>query len=123
MVTPQQAAEAFERCSNAGRWGAADQLGTLNLLTPDKRRRAAQLVVEGVCVSLGQDVDFQQSVLNPRAAWHVMHLDMQVPWALHDSLVLPIHGFGTHLDAVGHVYFDEVGYNNQAQRHVVTNDG
>ena len=113
----------FQRCSNAGRWGAADQLGTLNLITAEKRRQAAQLVVEGVSVSLGKDVDFVQSALNPRPAWHLMHLELELPYALHDSLYLPIHGFGTHLDAVGHVYFDGVGYNSRAQDQVVTNAG
>jgi kynurenine formamidase len=95
----------------------------LNLITPDKRRAAAGLVVEGVSVSLGKDVDTVQSVLNPRPAWHVMHLELALPYALHDSVHLPIHGFGTHLDALGHVYFHGQGYNNRAQHQVVTNDG
>src|ERR1700693_1642296 len=38
--------------SNWGRWGKDDQLGTLNLITPDKRRTALALVKEGVPVSL-----------------------------------------------------------------------
>ena len=38
--------------SNWGRWGSDDQLGALNLLTPDKVRAAAALVGEGRSVSL-----------------------------------------------------------------------
>src|SRR5438552_18798952 len=38
--------------SNWGRWGKDDQLGTLNLITPAKRRAALALVKEGVPVSL-----------------------------------------------------------------------
>ncbi len=34
--------------SNWGRWGKDDQLGTLNLITPAKRRGAAALVKDGV---------------------------------------------------------------------------
>ena len=30
--------------SNWGRWGKDDQLGTLNLITPEKRRQACSLV-------------------------------------------------------------------------------
>jgi len=30
----------FERCSNRGRWGADDELGTLNYITDEKRRAA-----------------------------------------------------------------------------------
>ena len=42
--------------SNWGRWGADDQLGTLNLITPEHRRRAAELVREGVAVSCAWDI-------------------------------------------------------------------
>src|SRR4030088_471642 len=38
--------------SNWGRWGKDDQLGTLNLITPAKRKAALALVKEGVPVSL-----------------------------------------------------------------------
>ena len=40
-----------ESCSNWGRWGADDQLGTLNLVTDEKRRQAAELVKDGTSVS------------------------------------------------------------------------
>jgi kynurenine formamidase len=123
VTTRAQALEAFARCSNAGRWGSDDELGTLNLITPHKRRCAASLVVEGVSVSLGSDIDTLQRELNPRPAWHVMHLERALPYALHDSILLDIHGVGTHLDAVGHVYFDGVGYNDRNQDEIVTNDG
>lgn len=38
--------------SNAGRWGADDDLGTLNLITEEKRRDALALASRGVVVSL-----------------------------------------------------------------------
>src|ERR1700756_4769357 len=38
--------------SNWGRWGKDDQRGALNLITPEKRRRAAALVQEGVPIPL-----------------------------------------------------------------------
>ena len=46
----------MSRLSNSGRWGAADQLGTLNLITPAKRRSAAQGVRDGVSISLSRDL-------------------------------------------------------------------
>ena len=42
--------------SNWGRWGPDDQMGALNLITPDKRKEAATLVVDGVTVSMAADV-------------------------------------------------------------------
>ena len=41
----------FDTCSNWGRWGADDELGTLNYITPAHRRAAAQAVNHGVSVS------------------------------------------------------------------------
>ncbi len=43
--------------SNWGRWGSTDELGTLNLITPDARRRGASLVREGIAVPLAWDLD------------------------------------------------------------------
>lgn len=42
--------------SNRGRWGADDQLGTINLITPAKRKRAAALVQDGVPVSCARPI-------------------------------------------------------------------
>ena len=39
------------RVSNWGRWGAEDERGALNFITPDKRARAAKLVQSGEIVS------------------------------------------------------------------------
>src|SRR5438093_7492667 len=43
--------------SNWGRWGKDDQRGTLNLITPEKRRQALALVRDGVSVSLAHTLD------------------------------------------------------------------
>src|SRR5216684_256371 len=48
--------------SNWGRWGKADQAGTVNLITPAKRKAAAQLVREGFSVSLARDADKLKAV-------------------------------------------------------------
>jgi kynurenine formamidase len=43
--------------SNWGKWGKDDQAGTINLITAAKRKAAAALVKEGVCVSASLDAD------------------------------------------------------------------
>jgi len=45
-------AALIEKLSNWGRWGADDQLGTLNLITPEVRIKAAKQVREGISVSM-----------------------------------------------------------------------
>ena len=47
----------IDRCSNWGRWGTDDQLGTVNLITPDKVREAAGLVKTGKTISLTMPYD------------------------------------------------------------------
>ena len=57
-------------CSNWGRWGPDDELGTPNLITPDVTKRALGLVQEGVTVSLSraerQAADFAGPPAGPR---------------------------------------------------------
>ena len=51
--------------SNWGRWGKDDQLGTMNLITPEKRRQAYSLVKEGVTVSLARPAEKTVAADNP----------------------------------------------------------
>jgi kynurenine formamidase len=46
----------LETLSNWGRWGADDQLGTVNFITPAQRKRAAALVSEGLSVSCSRPI-------------------------------------------------------------------
>ena len=55
-VTKAQVQRWMTELSNWGRWGKDDQLGTLNLITPEKRRQAQALAKRGVVVSLEQPV-------------------------------------------------------------------
>ncbi len=49
----------MDSLSNWGRWGRDDELGTINLITPDKRRRAAGLVKDGVGVTCARPISTQ----------------------------------------------------------------
>ena len=42
--------------SNWGRWGKDDERGTLNLLTPERRRSALAAARDGASVSLSHDL-------------------------------------------------------------------
>ena len=100
----------FERwkteLSNWGRWGADDEIGTLNLITPAKRREAAALVTEGVSVSLAADLDTVEAVDNPNPWQHEML------GIASDRLAVSYHGIAhSHLDALGHINDDGVFYN------------
>jgi len=49
--------ELGRELSNWGRWGDDDEIGTLNLVTPEKRVQAAQLVKTGKSFDLGMPFD------------------------------------------------------------------
>ncbi len=55
-VTKPEFEAMMKSLSNWGRWGAADEMGTLNLITPEKRKQAAGLIKDGVTVSLPHNV-------------------------------------------------------------------
>jgi hypothetical protein len=62
----------FERCLNWGRWGDDDQAGTLNLITPEKRRRAARLVRSGRSGSFTRPLSKVRDTVNVRPLDHHM---------------------------------------------------
>jgi hypothetical protein len=50
----------MKELSNWGRWGKDDQLGSLNLVTPEKKRQAMALAKTGTVVSLERKVTLQE---------------------------------------------------------------
>ena len=109
--------------SNWGRWGKDDELGTLNLITPAKRRAAAMLVREGTTVSLASNAETEKAVDIP----------CPVEWAMlsaseagaSDRVAYPcIHGAGTtHLDAFAHRFFGGKMWNGYPIAGLVTSQG
>jgi kynurenine formamidase len=122
-VQQDQLAALFAACSNAGRWGPDDELGTLNLITPATRRRAAQLVVEGLSVSMASDLSVQHNPATDSVKSHTAFTDPVAPIAVADAITLHVHGWSTHLDALGHIYTDGVGYNGRRRADIFTEDG
>ena len=119
----QELAALFTACSNAGRWGPHDELGTLNLITPAVRRRAARLVVEGLSVSMASDLTVEHTPTTDGLTAHTAFTDPVAPIAVADTVTLQVHGWSTHLDALGHVHTDDVGYNGRHRTEIFTSDG
>ena len=63
-VTPARLDEIFEKVKNWGRWGAEDQAGALNLITPQKRAAAAKLVRTGEIVSCARELPVHSNAEN-----------------------------------------------------------
>jgi kynurenine formamidase len=119
---------AFARtCSNQGRWGVDDELGTLNLIEPATRLAALATVRTGRAVSIGRDLDTRPSAMNPMPAQHRM-LDVGSDGgpanAAYDALEIPVHSLAvTHIDAVAHMFVEGRIYNGRNASEVVTPTG
>src|SRR5882672_6035137 len=100
--------------SNWGRWGKEDQIGTVNLITPTKRKQAARLVKEGVSVSLSHDAEKNTAPDNPRPFIDQMLSTSATPKAFShgDLFTIAHHGLAhTHLDSLCHFFYKDHMYN------------
>jgi kynurenine formamidase len=116
--------------SNWGKWGKEDQAGTINLITPAKRKAAAALVREGVSVSMSLDADLPKegSTGGPllgmggnRATWTLTSRPpgpdpRDAAAYVVDTIAVSYHGNNTtHLDAPSHLYYKGQIYNGYLQ--------
>ena len=122
LVTQAEYDRWQKELSNWGRWGKDDEMGTLNLITPAKRKQATALVKEGVSVSLARDASAAKEIDNPCPIEWSMTMD--TPGTVMDRIGYPcIHGPGTtHLDSFAHIFFDGKMWNGYP-RTSVTNAG
>ena len=129
-------AAAAKRCSNWGRWGADDVLGTLNFLDEAKRIEGASLIRRGVTFSLAQRFDAN----GPQKGWrrrtnpvHTMlssGLDAEFGPAefphgcggADDVIFMPLQA-STQWDGLGHIFDHGVDYNGRRASKVVTSEG
>src|SRR5512144_2169883 len=94
LVTTAEYERWQTELSNWGRWGKDDELGTLNLITPAKRKQAAALVREGMTVSLASDAATERGVDVPCPVEWAMLIATQT--TAMDRIGYPcIHGAGT----------------------------
>ena len=122
VVTKDTIARWMTELSNWGRWGKDDQKGTLNLITPEKRKQAIKLVKEGVSVSLAHNIDKEKTADSPRPLGQEMTLDagghamdLYTIW-YHGSII-------THIDALCHYSFEGKLYNNMDRSRINSKDG
>jgi kynurenine formamidase len=122
-----EAAAALASRSNWGRWGEQDQRGALNLVDVEAMRRGAALVKEGRLYRLGQDIrESRVPMMAGRPApQHFMSFDggdfaagyRSSPAVgedrrfAEDTVILPVHGVTTHLDALCHLWQEDTMYN------------
>src|SRR3954464_15959454 len=129
-------ADAAKRCSNWGRWGTDDVLGTLNFLTEDKRVEGARLVRRGGSFSLAQSFDMDGPQKGWRRRTNPVHTMLDTgtdaergvqgfPHGLggaDDVIAMPLQA-STQWDGLGHIFDHGVAWNGRRAGDVVTSDG
>lgn len=119
------------RGENWGRWGADDERGAANLLTPEVVRDAVASLREGRVITLSMPINGATSNGSGRRVPHMagrplpqhyMAMDggdyaagarkMEGGISLaDDAIVISPHGTTTHIDALSHMWRDDVLYN------------
>jgi kynurenine formamidase len=106
--TPAEYNDYKRRFNNWGRWGADDNLGTLNHITPERRRAAAALVRDGTTVSLANPLATEAVVGKHRNAQPAEHRMNVGAGGCSDYIGVSYHGFvNTHIDALCHIYTED----------------
>lgn len=114
--------------TNWGKWGADDQVGTLNYITPEVIRHAVSLVRKGVIYHLAFPIEPGHPTGTSREGriYRYMITTGQgtslSPGFAEDQLFTPVHG-PTHWDGLGHLCGDGKLYNGYDARIYVTSAG
>ena len=116
----------MSQLSNWNRWGADDQMGAVNLITPAKRKQALQLVREGASFSMARNAETKEAVDNPapivRKTTRVGRGQQPGSGGIggtSDTFFISYHGYvHTHMDTLCHFLYDGKMYNGYSQDEV-----
>jgi kynurenine formamidase len=127
--------EAAEKYKNWGKWGAGDEIGTLNYTRPEDIVAAAALVKKGKVISLALNYDQNgpqsgKTKYPPLGRINPLHLmlrtgcdayagvlDKRGIRAADDIVVMPLQS-GTQWDGLGHVFYEDNMWNGYDCREV-----
>lgn len=117
---PEEFHELARRVNNWARWGGDDEIGTLNLITPDLIRRAASLVRSGRRISLaiplseeGPQTGAMPGRINPERTMTAVNDPVGDPSQIRvsdDSVRMGLQA-ATHWDSLAHVSYEGRMYN------------
>ena len=121
--------------SNWGRWGAEDELGTINLITPAKRAAAARLVRDGVAVTGARPI---VTDITPDTTFQVMRfmvdsgegrdtasaVRLRARRGAGEFIGMVFHGYTvTHIDTPAHFFWEGKLYNGRSCNLITSREG
>jgi kynurenine formamidase len=135
LPTAADIREYHKSLSNWGRWGKDDQMGAMNLITPEKRLQAASLIKRGIPVTMGRPIVAEPTPDSPIPP--TLHMiESGEGWnttpgkkdqATHNAseyIGFVYHGYVmTHVDALSHWFDGDKMYNGHPADAVRTRGG
>ncbi|MGE5524954.1 MAG: cyclase family protein [Rhodospirillaceae bacterium] len=136
-LTRKDVQKAAKRCSNWGRWGKDDELGTLNYTTPEDVVAAMQLVKRGKVISLALNYDERgpqggKTKYPALGRFNPIHLMTRTGTDAYsgvldhrkirgtDDLVIMGLQCGTQWDGLGHILYEDYMWNGYDCRNVTS---
>lgn len=127
IPTEEQVIGWMDTLSNWGRWGADDQLGTLNLITDKKRAQAGALVKEGISVTCSRLIvpEIAPDVTSIPPLHYIVRggdtVPNEGPGGTSDFIGLSFHGLTiTHIDSLCHQFWNGRMYNGRPASEVTS---
>jgi len=123
-------AQPIEKCHKS-KWGANDQVGAINNITPADVQNAAKLIKRGKAVRMGIETNSKTPAFPPRTfAITVLTPGQEYGQSLgdtktnyHDDIIAGWVGIGSQLDGLGHIGIDGFYYNCLDGKEVVSAAG
>lgn len=128
LLCAAQSIRAEDVKTNWGKWGADDQIGTWNYVTPEVIRHALSLVRKGEIYNLSLPIEPGQptaDIRDDRTYRYMMSTAQgagQEPGFAKDHLFSPVHG-PTHWDGLAHILGERKLYNGYDSDTYVTDSG
>ena len=127
---PLAFAQAYQSCHKS-KWGANDQMGALNNISPKNVLAAAKLVKQGKSMRMGIETNSKTPAFPPRSfAITVLTPGQEYGRSLgetrtnyNDDIIAGWVGIGSQLDGLGHIGIDGVYYNCSKATDFVTASG
>ena len=117
LATPLVQAQAYESCYRS-KYGANDQIGALNTITPAKTLEASKLVKRGKAVRMGIETNkdtpafpprtFSVTILTPGQEYGRSLGNTKTNY--NDDIYMGYVGTGSQIDGLGHIGVDTFRY-------------
>ncbi len=133
VIAVSAASVAAAQDCTTSKWGAEDEIGSANLVTPENTLKAATLIKQGKSMPLGFVIDSSTPAFPPRSlSLQVVQPNQQggqkltqfgYPANYNDDLIQTWLGIGSQIDGLGHLGEKGYYYNCNSEKEIAAITG